>query len=242
MRALVPLMLCGCVAASSSTPTTFLVSEEPSVREGKELVLQETSIPGHRMALPQKRQGSPALSSFLEEMKKLHGQKQTDAFEKLLSRVSNPNKGVDKASLMRRAEEAMKAKRYKDAVDIYLEILKSDPWDKEALAGYQKATRLSRQRLVIPTTKPTAKPPSTPPTAPPAKSASQPPKPQPTSLQSLFDKAEEAYRARRWNEAELLFMQLLTEAMASTDPKAVHFYKVAKERIKELSRKKEKQP
>lgn len=244
------LLLCGCttvVSPSSPSSPSLPISEEIVVDEGREMVVQEKSIPGHRSKpLRGQNRDSSALSPYLRELKKALGLSGSGGFEDLLERGTKQRVNVDKDTLMRRAEEAMKAKRYSDAVSIYLEILRADPWDKKALEGYQKASRLARRRLIFPVPKPV---PATPPQKKPVsstKSVSSPVAKQPsflTSLQSLFDKAEDAYRDGRWDEAELLYLQLLNEAVTSTDPKSPFFYQVAKERIKELSkRRKERQP
>ena len=240
MRWVALFVICGCTAVESSSPA-IPVAAGPSITEGREMVVKETSIPGHRIAAPKRRATRPAAPSpYLKQLREMVRTSNTGGFENLLKSSEESKRHVDRDRLLRLAEAAMKAKRYADAISIYLKILRADPWDREALKGYQEASRLSRRRLVFPETPPPAgggrKPPREAKT--PEKSSSPPA----SSLQSLFDRAEEAYRAGKLREAELLYMQLLNEAISSTDPKAPFFYRAAKERIKELTRKKERQP
>ena len=238
MRSAMLLILCGCAGAMAPNQTS---SAPPTLgfREGAESVVAEKSVPGHRLPPPKEKKPSPALSKYLKEIREAH--KQTiKGFETLLSRVEKAGGVKDRNALLQRAEEAMKAKRYADAVQIYLALLRANPWDKDALKGYQKACRLSRRRLVMPT--PKVKPSTT---THPKRTETHPPSQKTVSspLQTLYEQAEQAYKSGDFKKAELLYMQLVSEAVGSTDPKAPLFYRLAKERIKELSKKtKEKQP
>ena len=217
---------------TSSAPDTI------GFREGAESVVAERSVPGHRPPPQKEEKPSPALSEYLKEIRKSH-METVRGFDTLLSGVEEAGGVRNRKTLLQRAEEAMKVKRYADAVEIYLTLLRANPWDKEALKGYQKACRLSRRRLVMPTPriKPptTAHPKRTEPNPTPQKRAS-------SHLQHLYEQAEQAYKSGDFKKAELLYMQLVSEAVGSTDPKAPFYYRLAKERIKELSKKaKEKQ-
>jgi len=238
MRSAMLLILCGCAGAVVSNQ----ISPAPHTlgfREGAESVVAEKSVPGHRLPPPKEKSSSPILSKYLKKVRESH-KGTVGSFEALLSRIEGVRGVRNRETLLRRAEEAMKAKRYADAVGIYLKLLRANPWDKDALKGYQKACRLSRHRLVMPT--PKIKPSRTAHSkmARPRTSAQE----RATSaLQPLYEQAEQAYKSGNFKKAELLYMQLLSEAVGSTDPKSSIYYRLAKERIKELSQKaKEKQP
>ncbi|RKY15247.1 MAG: hypothetical protein DRP82_02160 [Planctomycetota bacterium] len=232
MRSAIVIILCGCAGLAVQNPASS-ASDTVGFREGAEAVVAEKSVPGHRLPPPKEKSPSPAVARYLKEIRESH-KEAVKSFETLLSRTEGTGAVKNRESLLRRAEEAMKAKRYADAVEIYLTLLRADPWDKEALKGYQKACRLSRRRLVMPSlrikrvaavqSKRTKARPST------QKAAA-------STLQPLYEQAEQAYKSGDFRKAELLYMQLVSEAVGSTDPKAPLYYRLAKERIKELSKK-----
>ncbi|RKY11147.1 MAG: hypothetical protein DRP82_07790, partial [Planctomycetota bacterium] len=211
MRCVIVVVLCGCAGLGVQNPTSS-APDTVGFREGAEAVVAEKSIPGHRLPPPKEKKPSPAVARYLKEIRESH-KEAVKSFETLLSRTEGTGVVKNRETLLRRAEEAMKAKRYADAVEIYLTLLRADPWDKEALKGYQKACRLSRRRLVVPTPK-ISRPAAAQSKRTKVRSSAQ--KRAASTLQPLYEQAEQAYKSGDFRKAELLYMQLVSEAVGST--------------------------
>ena len=250
-------LLSATMAAGCETVRTAAEEPERPFTEGGSRVVEEsklgvakppaTPVVGTRPGGPTAPVTDPDARAYLRQMRKGRDETVSKPLEKLVAGMKppelTPQQRNRKKALLSEAARLMKEKRFGEALPLTEEALHIDPWDEDALRKHAECEKGVGVRLRLPNI--TVKP-----LKPGEKAARKGTNGRPAApkgvggdLARSFAEAEKLLEAGELRKAQAAFIAVMEAASWSKDPQAADYWRMAKERAKEIDRKlSEEQP